>query len=137
MLANILAVYFFLLLGRRVKARYCNVASFSSCQRGQWPPGLSVTVSLSTETLTPPLGAGGDAQIALATSARQELSSCTSWQRGGGLHGPKEQTQVSTGSRAVWKQPKGGEDAPKMCRAVSAVGAADFNPGDDGRLLPL
>lgn len=66
------AVYFPLLLGRRVKARYCNVASSSSCQQGQRTPGLSVTVSLSTEMLTSLLRAGGDAQIALAAIARQE-----------------------------------------------------------------
>lgn len=137
MLTNILTVYFSLLLDRRVKACYCNIASCSGCQPGQCLPGLSVTVSLTTGTLTLLLGAGGDAQIALAATARQERSSCTSWQGGWGLHGPKEQTQVSSGNRSVWKQLGGDGDAPKMCRAVDVVGAAHFNTGDDSRLLPL
>lgn len=67
-----LTVYFPLLFGRGVKARCCNVASSSGCQQGQRTPGLSVTVSLSTETLTSLLRAGGDAQIAVAAIARQE-----------------------------------------------------------------
>lgn len=46
-----LAVCFALLLSRRGKARYCNISPSSCCQQGQRTPGLSVTVSLSTETL--------------------------------------------------------------------------------------
>lgn len=59
-------------LGRRVKVPYGNVASSGGCQRGQRTPGLSVTVSLSTEMLTSLPRAGGDAQVALAATARQE-----------------------------------------------------------------
>lgn len=75
-----LAVCFPLLLGRRVRTRYCNVASASGCQRGQRALGLSVTVSLSTEALTLLLRAGGDARIASVATARQENSSHSSGQ---------------------------------------------------------
>lgn len=67
-----LALYFPLLLGRRVKAHYCNIASSSGWQQDQCTSRLSITISLSTETQTSLLRAGGDAQIALAATARQE-----------------------------------------------------------------
>lgn len=94
-----LAVYFPLLLGRRVRTRCCNVASASGCQRGQRALGLSVTVSLSTEALTLLLGAGGDAQIASVATARQESSSRSIWHGGQGPRGLQEQNRVRAGNR--------------------------------------
>lgn len=75
----------------------CNVPCSGSCQRGQRPPGLSVTVSLSTKMETSMLRAEGYAWRALPVTTGQENWFCALAGRGDG-------TCMVQRSRPKWVQ---------------------------------